>query len=279
MSLAIAGGSKKAAQLADRPARGGRRAALVLGVFAALVLFERLQPLRPTIEPGWRREARNLAIAATTALVLRLVEAPLNARLVERVERGGWGLLPTCKLPAPVETALALALLDYTLYLWHILLHRVPLLWRCHLVHHIDLDLTASTALRFHFAEMALSVPWRAAQIVLIGVRARTLALWQTATLIEILFHHANLRLPLVLERALQWIVMTPRLHGIHHSTVRHERDSNLSSGLTLWDVLHGTLRRGIPQQAITIGVPGFREPAQLSMPQLLEMPFLGQQE
>src|SRR5262249_25079183 len=130
-----------------------------------------------------------------------LAEKPLVDLIASAVERRRWGLLRRCRLSPTAEAAAALILLDYTLFLWHVLLHRVPLLWRYHLPHHVDLDLTASTALRFHFTELLVSVPWRAAQMILIGVRRRTLTPWQTATLLEILFHHSNLRPPRRLER------------------------------------------------------------------------------
>ncbi len=199
-------------------------------------------------------------------------------RLARAVERRGTGLVPWAErrlgLPRPAGFVLALLLLDYTLYLWHVLTHKVPPLWRFHRVHHADLDLTASTAIRFHGGEMLLSVPWRAAQVLLIGVRPAELAAWQRATLLEIVFHHANLRLPPRVERALGLFVVTPRMHGIHHSVVRDEMDSNWSSGLTLWDALHGTLRRDVPQAALTIGVPAPRDPADLTLPRLLALPF-----
>jgi sterol desaturase/sphingolipid hydroxylase (fatty acid hydroxylase superfamily) len=247
---------------------------LVLGTFAALVVLERQRPLRQSIEPRQRHDLRNLAVAATSATALRLAEKPLVDLIANAVEQRRWGLLQRCRLPPTAEPAAALVLLDYTLFLWHVLLHRVSILWRCHLPHHVDLDLTASTALRFHFTELLLSVPWRAAQMILIGVRRRTLTLWQTATLVEILFHHSNLRLPCKLERVLQWLIVTPRLHGIHHSAVRDQTDSNWSSGLTLWDRLHRTLRHDILQHAIRIGVPAYRDPDELTLPRVLEMPF-----
>jgi sterol desaturase/sphingolipid hydroxylase (fatty acid hydroxylase superfamily) len=249
-------------------------AILVLGALAALIVFERYRPLRRRVEPRNARDLRNLALGATTGIALRIAEKPVVEPLAEFVARRRWGLLLWRKLPVAVEAALALALMDYTLYLWHVLLHRWPLLWRCHLVHHVDLDLSASTAIRFHFAEMVLSVPWRAAQIVLIGVRPPILKAWQTATLIEVLFQHSDLRLPLRVERALQFLVVTPRMHGIHHSSVREETDSNWSSGLTLWDWLHGTLRLDVPQRAIAIGTAGYRDPRELALPALLAMPF-----
>lgn len=194
---------------------------MVSGCLVALVALERRYPLRRSVEPRDRRDLRNLGVAAVTAVALRLTEKPVVDRLAEFVERRRWGLLQCRRLPAAVETTLALTVMDYTLYLWHVLLHRVPFLWRCHLVHHIDLDLSASTALRFHFSEMVLLVPWRAAQVLLIGVRPPILKPWQTATLIEILFRHFNLRLPCRLEEWIGNLLVTPRLHGIHHSTVR----------------------------------------------------------
>jgi sterol desaturase/sphingolipid hydroxylase (fatty acid hydroxylase superfamily) len=250
------------------------RSLLPVAIIGAIVLAERWRPLRRAVEPGWRREARNLAVSLTAALAIRVAEKPLTDRFAGLVERRHIGALPRLGLPPAIETALALVLLDYTLYLWHVLLHRVPLLWRIHLVHHADLDLTASTALRFHFAEMVLSAPWRAAQVALVGVRPPVLALWQRAAFVEIVFHHANLRLPARLDRWLGHLVMTPRLHGIHHSTVREETDSNWSSGLVLWDRLHGTLRRDVPQRAIAIGVPACRDPTKLTLAHLLAMPF-----
>ncbi|HZU88171.1 MAG TPA: sterol desaturase family protein [Stellaceae bacterium] len=248
--------------------------AVVCGAFAALLLAERCRPLRRRVEPGLAREARNLAVAAASALAIRLVERPLVEPLAHAAVHRRRGLLQRRPLPAPLEAALALALLDFTLYLWHILTHRVPFLWRFHLVHHVDLDLTASTALRFHFAEMMVSVPWRAAQVALIGVRPQVLRLWQTATLVEIMFHHSNLHLPLRLERRLGRLIVTPRMHGIHHANVREQTHANWSSGLTVWDWLFGTLRLDVPQEAITIGVPAYRRAEALTLPRLLAMPF-----
>jgi sterol desaturase/sphingolipid hydroxylase (fatty acid hydroxylase superfamily) len=249
---------------------------LVGGAFGALLWLERRRPLRRSVESKLRRQGRNFAVAALSAATIQLTEKPVTAPLSQLVERRRWGLLKQLDLPAWLETTLAVALLDYTLYLWHILLHRVPLLWRFHEPHHVDLDMDASTALRFHFGEMILSVPWRAAQIVLIGVSPRALSLWQVATLIEVMFQHSNVELPVEGERLLCRIVVTPRMHGIHHSIVAEETGSNWSSGLTLWDWLHGTLRLNVPQQAITIGVPAYRDPEQVTLPKVLAMPLEG---
>ncbi|MFL6255929.1 MAG: sterol desaturase family protein [Pyrinomonadaceae bacterium] len=248
--------------------------ALVLGAFGALVWLERRRPLRVERESKLARSARNLAVAATGAAALQLTEAPLAERLTALVERKKWGLLKLMRLPLWLEVAAVVVLLDYTLYLWHVLTHRAAWLWRFHVVHHIDLDLDATTALRFHFAELVLSVPWRAAQILAIGVSPLAYSVWQTLLKLSILFHHSNVRLPVELERRLNLLVVTPRMHGIHHSLLKEETNSNWSSGLTVWDRLHGTLRLDVPQGEIEIGVPAYRDPREVGLTSMLALPF-----
>jgi sterol desaturase/sphingolipid hydroxylase (fatty acid hydroxylase superfamily) len=233
--------------------------------------------LRRAVEPKLRRSARNLSVAALSALALQMTERPLIAPLAGLVMRRRWGILKQLSLARWLEVPLAVALMDYTLYLWHVLMHRAPWLWRLHLPHHVDLDLDASTALRFHFSELVVSVAWRAGQVALIGVSPRAYSAWQRLLMFSILFHHSNVELPIELERWLSRIIVTPRLHGIHHSIIRDETDSNWSSGLTLWDWLHGTLKLDVPQQAITIGVPAYRQSQEVVLSKIIVMPFVSQ--
>jgi sterol desaturase/sphingolipid hydroxylase (fatty acid hydroxylase superfamily) len=248
---------------------------LLVGGAAALLMAEIARPLRRRQrEPKLRRVQRNAAVGALSAATVQLCEQPLVLPLARYVERHGWGLLPRLNLTPRIRTVLALIALDYTLYLWHIVVHRVPWLWRFHRVHHADLDLDASTAIRFHFGELLASVPYRAAQVLAIGVDARTLQTWQTLTLMSVLFHHSNARLPERIERVLGCVLVTPRMHGIHHSREPDEMGSNWSSGLSVWDRLHGTLRVDVPQDAIEIGVPAVDEPSQVTLPRMLAAPF-----
>jgi sterol desaturase/sphingolipid hydroxylase (fatty acid hydroxylase superfamily) len=251
---------------------------VVAGEFCLLLWLERRRPLRRAVEPKLRRSARNLSLAAVSALALQITERPLVACLTGVVERRRWGLLKQLSPIAPwLEVSLAVVLMDYTLYLWHVLMHRAPWLWRLHLPHHVDLDLDASTALRFHFSELMVSAGWRAGQVVLIGVIPRAYSAWKKLLMFSILFHHSNVELPIDLERWLSRIIVTPRLHGIHHSMVRDETDSNWSSGLTLWDWLHGTLKLNVPQQSITIGVPAYRRSEAVSFSKIIVLPFVAQ--
>ena len=241
---------------------------------AALVWLETRRPLRREVESKPVRNGRNLAVAGIAAVALRLTEQPVAARLTRLVERRKWGLLKIVPLPRWLETVAAVVLLDYTLYLWHVLTHKLPFLWRFHLVHHIDRDLDASTAVRFHFGELVISVGWRAAQILAIGVTPASLRAWQMFLFPSILFHHSNLRLPENWDKFLQHFVVTPRLHGIHHSVVKTETDSNWSSGLTVWDRLHGTFRDDVSPDEITIGVPAYQDADETTFTEILPLPF-----
>ncbi|HEX5279786.1 MAG TPA: sterol desaturase family protein [Micropepsaceae bacterium] len=254
-----------------KPERAG--SLLVLLVAGLLLWEESRRPLRRQTQSKPARDVRNLGTALISAIVVGLIEVPTVRPLANLVERRTWGIR-RLRLPQWAETVLAVLLMDYTLYLWHVAIHSCKFLWRFHQVHHVDLDMDVTTAFRFHFGEILLSVPYRWAQILLIGVGRRSLALWQRLLLLSVIFHHSNLHLPPRLESRLAWLVMTPRLHTIHHSVVEAETNSNWSSGLTLWDRMHGTFRLDVPAENVTIGVPAFQDPKKLTLIRLLKLPF-----
>ncbi len=246
----------------------------MVAAFGLLLWMEHRRSLRDPVESKERRVARNFGVAGVSAFLSHFAERPVSVPLARLVERRRLGLLQRLSLPARLETLLALLLLDYTLYLWHVLEHKVPGLWRFHAVHHVDLDLDASTALRFHFGELAASIPWRAAQILVIGVTPRTLAVYRRLLMLSVLFHHSNVRISSRTEGWLSRIIMTPRLHGIHHSVEHDELNSNWSSGLTLWDTIHHTLKPGGFTDNVTIGLADYRDPDELALAKVLKMPF-----
>ncbi len=247
---------------------------LAAGALAAVYVLEKKRPLRRSVESKPLRTGRNLVLAIAAAGTVYFLENPVAKRAAELVEQKRLGLLKIFPLPKWLETIVAVILLDYTLYLWHVLTHRVGFLWRFHVVHHIDADLDASTALRFHFGEIAISVLWRATQVVVIGVSPDALKLWQKILLPLVVFHHSNIKLPRSIERVLSNLLITPRLHGIHHSVVQDQTDSNWSSGLSVWDRLHGTFRDINEHKGVVIGVPAFRRQSDLDLISLIEMPF-----
>lgn len=246
--------------------------AILVATIAAIALAERRRPLRPATRPASERIARNLAMGAMCAAVVALTEAPMTQAIARANGQGRRGLAG--RLPRGLGPIAAFLAMDYGFYRWHVATHRVPLLWRLHRVHHVDPDLDMSTALRFHFVDMAVSLPWQAAQVRLTGIGPRTLAAWKSFFFVSILFHHANLRLPGRWDDWVSLVLTTPRMHGIHHSQRLGERESNWSSGLSLWDRLHGTLVAGVDQARIPIGVDDVDAETDIAMARSLVAPF-----
>jgi sterol desaturase/sphingolipid hydroxylase (fatty acid hydroxylase superfamily) len=251
-----------------------RRWMLIGAAAGALFVAERLRPLRARKDPAAGRVGRNLTIGLLAAATTAASEMPIIAPVQRLAERRRLGLLRRLPLPVPVRMVAGFLLLDYTLYLWHWLNHRVPALWRFHAVHHIDLDLDSTTGVRFHFGELALNAGFRAAQIVLLGIDTATLRAFQQMLLLSVIFQHSNLALPVGLERGLLPVVVTPHMHGVHHSTRVSETNTNFSSLFSWWDRLHSTLRVDVRQSTITIGVPGFLEPRDVTLDHSLALPF-----
>jgi sterol desaturase/sphingolipid hydroxylase (fatty acid hydroxylase superfamily) len=190
-----------------------------------------------------------------------------------------FGLIHVMPMPVALQFIIAFLLMDLAFYWWHVANHRIPFLWRFHNVHHIDPDLDVSTAFRFHAGEVALSTAFRIVQVSIIGLSAWMFAVYEIVFQANTLFHHSNVRLPIRIERLLNLVIVTPRMHGIHHSQVRDETDSNYSVVFSWWDRLHRTLELNIPQSDIAIGVPGYAEPADNSFSNAFLLPFRRQRD
>lgn len=256
------------------PLLDSRGAPLLTALFVLLLVAERLCPLRLRVDRWLRRVLVNVAIAAPSFLVLRLLLIPIVVMVAAWGESHQVGLVRWLGLPPVVAGVVALLLLDYSMFLWHWLNHEVPFLWRFHHVHHTDLDLDVTTAFRFHFGEMLLSVAARSLQVLLAGASPTTALVYEILLEASTEFHHSNVRLPRGLERVLSWLIMTPRAHGIHHSVVTAETNSNYSNFLIVWDRLHRTIKLDVRQEDIVVGVPDYRDPRELNVVALLLMPF-----
>ncbi|WP_161889419.1 sterol desaturase family protein [Pontibacter russatus] len=241
---------------------------------AALFVLEAKRQLRRRTRPKMERLLENGSVAAAALPALRLLLVPGMYAAAQRAQAYNFGLLRWLGLPKWVRYAAGFLLLDYTNYLWHVLLHKSDLLWRFHNVHHSDLDLDLSTAWRFHIGENIASVPYRATAIALIGVPAPLVLFYEVIFEGAAAFHHSNLRLPYRAERQLCKFIVTPRMHGIHHSIVARETNSNFSVIFSCWDRLHRSLRLNVPQDEITIGVPAYRDPQEQSPKRLFMLPF-----
>jgi len=247
--------------------------------FLLFLLYETWRPLRKQRESKPRRIARNLTAGGIALAAVTLLQTPFLVPVAQWVDRRHFGLLNWIALPKPFALAVVVMLLDYTLWIWHRINHVVPFFWRFHLVHHVDRDMDASTAFRFHFGEQALSVGYRILQIAVLGVDPLSLWIWQGLLSVSVVFHHSNSRLPVGLEKLLCRVIVTPRMHGIHHSNYRNEANGNWSSLFSAWDYLHGTVLLGVPQDAITIGVPAYGREQDVTLGKILASPFRRQRQ
>ena len=247
--------------------------------YVVLFLLERAAPLRRPKAALLPRLGVNLLVSAAALLAVVAVVDPVSTGTMQWATSSSFGLMRLMELPGAAELALVFVLLDLSFYYWHVANHRIALLWRIHNVHHIDPDLDVTTAFRFHFAEVALSAAFRAAQIVLIGPSLAAYAIYELFFQLGTLFHHSNLRLPLGLERLLNKLLVTPRMHGIHHSRIRHETNSNFGVVFPWWDRIHGTLRLNVPQASIVIGIPAYSRPQDNRPGHCFALPFRRQRD
>jgi sterol desaturase/sphingolipid hydroxylase (fatty acid hydroxylase superfamily) len=216
----------------------------------------------------------NLVVSFPAFALLRILFIPLMVWLAAKNQSWEFGLSYLFETPSILKAILGFLLLDYSNYIWHILLHKLPVLWRFHLVHHTDLDLDITTAFRFHFGEMIASVFFRGAAIVLIGATPLLVLIYEIVFEASTQFHHSNIKFPLRFEKAINYLVVTPRMHGIHHSMIKIETDSNYSVIFSFWDRLHKTIRLNIQQKEIVIGVPSYTNEKELTIKMLLALPF-----
>lgn len=252
---------------------------LIGAIFLGLFLAERVWPLRQPTRPLWQRLKVNAGVTAIAAVLNFAVVQTAAYFTIQWAGRQGFGLVRWLPVPPLIAGAIAFLLLDLTFYYWHRANHGIPFLWRFHNAHHIDPDLDVSTGFRFHFGEMVFSAGLRAAQVGLIGASLGAYLLYELVYQSSTLFHHSNLRLPLALEQRLNGLLVTPRMHGIHHSQVREETNSNYGVIFPWWDRLHQTLRLNVPQAEIAIGVPAYTNPGDNQLISVLKLPFQPQRD
>lgn len=246
------------------------------GVFLLIALWEILAPRRPRTIGRMKRWPANLAIVALDVLLVRLVFPAAAVGAAILAGSRGWGLMPALQVPAVIAVPVSVLALDLVIYTQHVLFHAVPALWRLHRMHHADLDIDVTTGLRFHPAEILLSMLIKMGAIIALGAPVMAVVIFEVLLNATAMFNHGNVRLPRRLDSVLRWLLVTPDMHRVHHSIIRRETNSNFGFNLPWWDRLFGTYRPQ-PQAGhlgMTIGIPEFRDPRELRLTRLLTQPF-----
>ena len=242
-----------------------------------LVVWEHFKPLRRRTQPRLYRWGVNVSLSLLVVIVGSLLLKPAAMGTTELIQRNSWGLLGLLPIALPLKMIAGFLLIEMTFYWWHRINHEIPLLWRFHNIHHIDPDVDVTTSFRFHWVEILYSVVFRLVQVGTLGITPEIYIAYESVFMLATMWHHSNIVLPISLERLLNRLIVTPRMHGIHHSNYRVETDANYSVIFMVWDRLFGTLRLNIPQQLVTVGVPGYASPADNRIQRLLIYPFTRQ--
>ncbi len=255
------------------------RLSCFFGVLGLMAVWELVAPRRALTASKALRWASNLGLVVLNSVLLRLLFPAAAMGMALLAAERHWGLLNNITLSAGLKVIVAVVALDFAIYLQHVMFHAVPALWRLHRVHHADLDFDVTTGARFHPIEIVLSMLIKFAVIAALGPAPLAVLIFEVLLNATAMFNHSNVRIPLGIDRALRWLVVTPDMHRVHHSIEDHETNSNFGFNLPLWDRLFGTYKDqpDAGHDRMTIGIRELRAPRlAAALPGMLWLPFVG---
>jgi sterol desaturase/sphingolipid hydroxylase (fatty acid hydroxylase superfamily) len=255
------------------------RLGFFFGIFAVMALWELMAPRRILSVSKTIRWANNLGLVILNSFLLRLLFPAAAVGMAAFADTQGWGLFNYVEVPFLLAVLASVMTLDLIIYLQHVMVHAIPVLWRLHRVHHADLDFDVTTGARFHPLEIILSMLIKFAVILLLGPPLVAVVIFEIILNATSMFNHSNVRIPAVVDALLRLVVVTPDMHRVHHSIEDDETNSNFGFNLPWWDRLFGTYRSQprAGHRRMTIGIRTFRETRWCSwLPGMLAIPFVG---
>ncbi len=255
------------------------RLSFFIGTLAIMALWEIIAPKRALTVSKALRWTNNLGLVFFNSFILRLLFPAAAVGVAAFASEHGWGLLNYYSIPFALSVVISIIAMDFIIYLQHVLVHAVPVLWRLHRVHHADLDYDVTTGARFHTLEIILSMLIKFATIVVLGPPVVAVIIFEVTLNAMAMFNHGNVGLPKALDKILRWLIVTPDMHRVHHSVEDDETNSNFGFNLSWWDRLFGTYRdqpRG-GHQGMKIGIHKFTDVKQTNwITGMLAIPFMG---
>ncbi|MFH2065966.1 MAG: sterol desaturase family protein [Pseudomonadota bacterium] len=247
---------------------------LVCGGLLFFLVLELILPYRENSVSKIKRWMNNLTLGIINILLYEAVIVSLFIATASYVTRQQVGVLNLVEMPTWLKVIDTIVFMDLMFYLLHILIHRIPVLWRFHRVHHTDLDVDVSTAMRFHILEVCFRSIAGIGMIYFIGADPLGVVAFECLFLIAFFFQHSGIKLPKIIEDFYWILFVPPAMHRIHHSVDREERNTNFGAILSIWDRFFGTLLTGVNQNQIWMGVDGHIQEKKLEIYHLLWMPF-----
>ena len=250
-------------------------------IFLTMAIFELVSPRLERDEMRGAMKGKrwftNLSMVVLSSLAVRVVFPLAAVGTATWASANGYGLLPALGISPLLAGLVAFLVLDFAVWFEHLLSHKIPILWRIHRMHHADTGFDLTTALRFHPLEILLSMFWKAAIVVALGAPPVAVLVFEIVLNGAAMFNHANVKLPLALDRLLRLAIVTPDMHRVHHSVVRAETDSNYGFNLSIWDRLFRTYvsQPAAGYDGLKIGLETWRDERPASLWWSLKLPFV----
>jgi sterol desaturase/sphingolipid hydroxylase (fatty acid hydroxylase superfamily) len=247
-------------------------------IFIAMTIWEIVKPRRELKTSKVNRWTVNLSITFIDALIVRLIFPMAAIGIALIAEKHNWGFLNRVTADNLVAGTIAILILDFTIYLQHVAFHHMPVFWRFHMVHHTDLDIDVTTGARFHPVEILLSMSIKMGMIILIGVPAYSVLVFEILLNGTSMFNHSNIYISPKIDKIIRFLVVTPDMHRVHHSVIIRETNSNFGFNFPWWDRIFRTYKDQ-PDKGHTnmnIGLANFRDAKRLTLPYILALPLLG---
>ncbi|WP_186646216.1 sterol desaturase family protein [Fluviispira vulneris] len=244
----------------------------IIVFFSMMIFLERKYPLRKSILSKKRRVIVNIMFAIISYIISRSFAYPFIYIFRGTYGIDHFGLLRLVEFSELLKFLCSFLILDYSQYVWHRINHIFPFFWRFHKVHHSDPEMDASTAFRFHFAEQFFAQFFRFFVVIFFAIQIEYALLYDFISLIVIIFHHSNYNFKY--DQQFSKIIVTPRIHSIHHSREFAELNSNFSMIFTFWDRIHKTFKSQPDLLGAKIGLNEISESDAIKPLYILMWPF-----
>lgn len=254
------------------------RLAVFFGVFVVMAAWELIVPRRKLTASKLKRWSGNIGIIVFNTILIRVLFPTAAVGLAIFAQSEGWGIFNYFETSAWVAILVSIIVMDFIIYLQHIMFHAVPTLWRVHKMHHADLDLDVTSGTRFHPIEILISLVVKFSAVILLGAPVLAVVLFEIILNATAMFNHGNVKVPLGIDKVLRWLVVTPDMHRVHHSIEIKETNRNFGFNLPWWDRLFGTYKAQPDKghEGMVIGLKELREEDVSSrLGGMLVIPFL----
>ena len=251
-------------------------------VFASVLIImasaEALWPRKKRVMNRPSRWFNNLSLSVINSIVIKVLGPITAIAAADYALDNGYGLISMSPVALPLwlEILIGFLILDMLIYFQHVISHKIPMIWRFHKVHHADRDIDVTTGIRFHPIEILFSMLYKCGFILLLGPLPIAVFLFEVVLNGSAMFNHANVRLPLWLDKILRFVIVTPDMHRVHHSTIRKETNSNYGFFLSIWDWIFKTYidQPKLGHDDMIIGLDEFQTKSPASLAWSLKVPF-----